>query len=76
MNKFLGLRCKNFPKEIADQHLIANEMMKDMVSKVLSREEPFSLSVRREVQRKYVKGTNEVIVPPVEVLLMVKTVKI
>jgi len=73
MTKILGLRCKNFPKEIGDQHLIANEMMKDMVLKVLSREEPFSLTVRKVVQRKYAKGTNEVIVPPVEVLLMVKT---
>jgi len=63
-----GLRGKDFPQEIAEQNVRASEIMKVIVLKVLSREEPFSLTVKKVFERKYARGTGEVLIPPIEVI--------
>jgi len=64
---FLGLRGKDFPTDIAEQNAAAMTLMKVLVLRVLSREEPFTLSVKKVFERKFAKGTGEVLIPPIEV---------
>jgi len=61
------LRARDFPQEIGEQNARANELMKVMVLRVLSREEPFTLSVKKVFERKFARGTGEVLIPPIEV---------
>ncbi len=64
---FSGVRVNEFPKDLAEQNAKAVEAVRDIVKRVLGRDEPFSLVVRKSNQRRYVKDTSLVIIPPVEV---------
>ena len=49
----------------------ALEIMKNLVMRVLGREEAFNLSVRRGAQAlRYVKDSAMLMIPPIEVLLI------
>jgi hypothetical protein len=63
-----GLKAKEFPKEIAAQTMQANIMIKDLISRVLGREEPFSIIVRKgSGTLRYARDSTLLLLPPVEV---------
>lgn len=68
-HSFIGLKADDFPKESSEQSARAVEMMRSLISRVLGREEEFTISVRKSVQRRYAKESSKVIVPPIEVQL-------
>lgn len=57
----------DFPKDIAGQNSKTVEVVRDLLKRVLGREEDFSLSVRKSAQRRYAKESPMVMIPPVEV---------
>jgi hypothetical protein len=57
---------EDYPKELTDQNLKAQELVKSMMLKVLNREEPFTLTLRSG-QRRYSRDSSLVLVPPIEV---------
>jgi|688.fasta_scaffold1007694_1 hypothetical protein len=63
-----GLKRAEFPSDLASQNAKANEIIKEMIQKVLGREEPFKLSVRRgaNVLRK-ARDSTMLLLPPIEV---------
>lgn len=62
------MRGKEFPKEMPEQNKVAMGIVKDQVRKVLSREEEFTVSVKMVFERKFARGTGELILPPFEVV--------
>jgi hypothetical protein len=66
-----GLKAKEFPKEIAAQNMQANIMIKDLISRILGREEPYSISVRKgSGTQRYVRDSPLLLLTPVEVVLI------
>lgn len=63
----LGLRGKEFPKDIAEQNKVAMTLMTELVRKVLGREEDLSVNVKMVFEKKFARGTGETILPPIEV---------
>ncbi len=63
----LGLKAPEFPQELAEQNARASELIRDIIKKVLGRDEPFTLTVRKSGQRRYAKDTMQVLLPPIEV---------
>jgi hypothetical protein len=58
---------------MAEQNARATEIVKDLLKRVLGREETFSLTVRKSGQRRVYKDTDLVMIPPIEVVkLLVK----
>jgi hypothetical protein len=68
---FLGLKRPEFPSDLAGQNAKANEIIKEMINKVLGRDEKFSLSVRRgaNVLRR-ARDSTLLLLPPIEVMLI------
>ncbi len=65
---FTGLKAKEFPKEIAAQNMQASIMIKDLISRVLGREEPFTITVRKgSGTLRYARDSSLLLLPPVEV---------
>lgn len=65
---FLGLKCAEFPKDLPSQNTKAMEIIKELVTRVLGREEQFTLSVRRGTQNiRYAKDSPLLLLPPIEV---------
>jgi hypothetical protein len=62
-----GLRTMDYPKTLPEQNAKVKELLKDLIPKILGRDEPFSVILRKSGQRRYAKDTSEVIVPPLEV---------
>ncbi len=63
-----GLKAQEFPKDPGAQTMQANIIIKDLVTKVLGREETFSISVRRGSGiLRYARGSTMFLVPPIEV---------
>lgn len=63
----LGLKSADYPKDTNEQSAKAVEIVKDLVMRVLGRDETFSLVVRKSSQRRYAKDSTMVLVPPIEV---------
>ncbi len=64
----LGLRSNEFPKELSAQNMKATAMVHEMIKKVLGREEPFTLSVRKGSGTvRYARDSNMLLIPPIEV---------
>lgn len=63
----LGLRTADFPKALSEQNSKATEAVRELIKKVLNREEEFTIILRKSNQRRYVKDSTEVIIPPLEV---------
>jgi hypothetical protein len=64
----LGLKAKEFPKEMAAQNMQATAMVKDLINRVLGREEPFTLTVRKgSGTLRYARDSALLLLPPVEV---------
>ncbi len=64
------MKTSEFPKETAAQNAKANAMIHELVVKVLGREEPFSISLRRggTGTLRYARDSTLLLVPPIEVL--------
>jgi len=62
-----GLKSKEFPKDYAEQHTKAVEMVKALLNKVLNREETFTLTVRKIAKLRYARDSSMIILPPLEV---------
>jgi hypothetical protein len=63
-----GLHSKDFPRDAQGQAAKAMEVMKVMVTRVLGREEAFTLSVRKGSQTlRYAKDSAMLLLPPIEV---------
>ena len=58
---------KDFPKDFSEQSNRATEIVRDIIKKVLNREEPFTLTVRKTTNIRFAKDSSLVIVPPIEV---------
>jgi len=67
----LGMRSDDFPSDLAGQHTKAMILVKDLVSRVLNRDEEFTVTLRKTVQRRYVKNSSQVLLPPLEVLIQI-----
>jgi hypothetical protein len=65
----LGVKVKEFPKEMVEQNARATELVKEIVRKVLNRDEPFTLTVRKTTSVRYAKNSTLILVPPIEVRL-------
>lgn len=65
--KIAGLKTDNYPKEASEQNAKAVGMIKELVMKVLGREEEFSLTVRKSNTHRFAKDSKLIIVPPIEV---------
>ncbi len=64
----IGLKCSDFPKEAAAQNVKAGSMIHELIVKVLGREEPFNLSVRRGTGTlRLARDSTMYLVPPIEV---------
>lgn len=63
----LGLKSADYPKDTNEQSAKAVELVKDLVARVMGRDEAFSLIVRKSAQRRYAKDSTLVLVPPIEV---------
>jgi hypothetical protein len=65
-----GLKSAEFPTELASQNARAAEIIKELVQKVLGREEPFKVAVRRgaNILRK-ARDSTLWLLPPMEVSL-------
>jgi hypothetical protein len=63
-----GLKRAEFPTELGAQNVKATEIVKELIVKILGREEPFKLSVRRgaNVLRK-ARDSTLLLLPPIEV---------
>ena len=63
------MKSAEFPTDAPSQAARGMEIMKDMVTRVLGREEKFSLSVRRGSQAlRFAKDSAMLMLPPFEVL--------
>lgn len=71
---FSGLKATDYPKETNEQSAKAVEIVKDLVLRVLGRDETFSLVVRKSAQRRYAKDSNLVLIPPIEVLVILQVI--
>ncbi len=58
-----------FPSDLASQNAKAHEIITEMMKKILGREEPFKLAVRRgaNILRK-ARDSTLVLLPPIEVI--------
>lgn len=65
------MKVADYPKDTNEQSAKAVEVVKDLVAKVLGRDEPFSLVVRKSAQRRYAKDSTLVLVPPIEVRIII-----
>ncbi len=65
----LGLKSKDFPKDMSEQNARANDIVKDLLKRVLGRDETFSLTVRKSGQRRVFKETDLIMIPPIEVVV-------
>jgi hypothetical protein len=50
------------------QSVKATEIIGELVRRVLGRDEEFSLSVRRNITRKFAKDSTQILLPPIEVI--------
>lgn len=57
----------NFPGDIAGQNARTSELIRELIGKVLGRQEEFAVTVRRGSARRYAKESSLVMIPPVEV---------
>jgi hypothetical protein len=64
------MKVAEFPTDLAGQNTRANEIVREMIKKVLGREEAFKVSVRRgaNVLRK-ARDSTLLLLPPLEVRL-------
>ncbi len=62
------MKSAEFPTELASQNARATEMVRELIIKVLGREEPFKVSVRRgaNILRK-ARDSTLLLLPPIEV---------
>jgi hypothetical protein len=65
----LGIKTKEFPKDLPSQITKATEIVKGIIQKVLNREEEFTLTVRKQSVLKTARDSALIIVPPIEVKL-------
>jgi len=63
----IGLKTKEFPKDLSAQNAKSIELVKEIIRKVLNRDEQFTLTVRKTTQTRYAKDSSLVLVPPIEV---------
>lgn len=63
----IGLKTDSYPREASEQNAKAVGMIKELMQKVLGRDEEFSLSVRRSTQQRFAKDSKLILVPPIEV---------
>ncbi len=63
-----GLKVKEFPQELPEQSVKATEMVREIVRKVLNRDETFSITVSNTYQVQYAMNSTLILVPPIEVL--------
>ncbi len=62
------MKSSDFPKEAAAQNVKATSMIHELISRVLGREEAFSLSVRRgSGTLRFARDSTMYLVPPIEV---------
>ncbi len=62
------MRSSDFPKEMAAQNVKAAAMISDLIKRVLGREEPFTISVRRgNGTLRFARDSTLYLVPPIEV---------
>lgn len=57
----------DFPKDIAGQNSKTVEIVRDLIKRILGREEEFSLTVKKSAQQRYAKESPMIMIPPVEV---------
>ncbi len=64
----IGLKSADFPSDLAGQNTKATELIKEMILRVLGREEAFKVAVRRgaNVLRK-ARDSTLFLLPPIEV---------
>ncbi len=64
----VGLKSAEFPSDLAGQNARATEIIKEMIKKVLGRDEAFKVAVRRgaNVLRK-ARDSTLLLLPPIEV---------
>ncbi len=58
----------DFQKESNEQQLRANEMVKNLITRILGREEEFTVVIRRAVMKRFNKDSSLIMVPPLEVM--------
>ncbi len=64
----IGLKAAEFPKDPAAQSMQANIIIKDLLTRVLGREEAFTISVRRgSGTLRYARDSTLLLLPPIEV---------
>jgi hypothetical protein len=65
---YVGLKSSEFPSDLSGQNAKATEMIKEMMKRVLGREEAFKVAVRRgaNVLRK-ARDSTMFLLPPIEV---------
>ncbi len=66
---FIGMVTSEFPKEAAAQNARAQTLVHELVKRVLGREEPFNISLRRGGSGtiRYARNSTMLLVPPIEV---------
>jgi hypothetical protein len=67
------LVTSEFPKEVSAQNARAQTLIHELVLRVLGREEPFSISLRRGGTGtiRYARNSTLLLVPPVEVFIAI-----
>ena len=63
----IGMKATNFPTALSEQNARAVELVKELMLKVLGREKEFSVIVRKSNQRRFMKDSTEILIPPMEV---------
>lgn len=71
MELFAGLKTDTYPKEAGEQNAKAVGMIKELMMKVLGREEEFSLTIRKSTQQRFAKDSKLILVPPIEVIITI-----
>jgi hypothetical protein len=64
---FAGIKTKEFPADPSGQNARAFEIVREIVKKVLNRDEEFTITVRKTSQLRYAKDSALILVPPIEV---------
>jgi hypothetical protein len=67
---FLGLKSATYPTESRDQQSFVVKMLEPLVKKVLGRESAFTLKIWTVEHRRLARGSNEVLIPAVEVTFL------
>ncbi len=72
----IGLKSASYPTETRDQQAFVIKMMEPLVKKVLGRDAAFALKIWTVEHRRLARGSNEVLIPAVEMTFIEEKVGI